>query len=68
MINPETSTGKRMRDSARKNDSLIDCTMGRKTRSMILTDSQYIFLSCIRPEALLQRVDNRKEENISKHV
>ncbi len=68
IINPETSIGKRMRDSARESGNLIDCTMGRKTRSMILTDSQYIFLSCISPEALLQRVDNKREESTNRDV
>ena len=55
IINPETSTGKRIRESSRKNGALIDCTKGRKMRSMVLTDSQYTFLSCVSPEALLQR-------------
>ncbi len=57
IISPETSAAKKMRATARSQNSLIDCTMARKLRSMILTDSQYIFLSSIRPEALLQRTE-----------
>ncbi len=63
IINPETSTGKRIRESSRKSGVLIDCTMGRKIRAMVLTDSQYTFLSCISPEALLQRMRSNKEED-----
>lgn len=57
IISPETAIAKRIRETARDNNSLIDCTMGRKLRSMILTDSSYTFTSAMRPEALLQRLD-----------
>ncbi len=56
IISPESAAAKRMRDLSRDNNSLIDCTMGRKVRSMILTDTNYIFLSAMRPEALLLRL------------
>ncbi len=58
ILAPETKASKRIREEGRNNQSLIDCTMGRKLRSMIVTDSSYVFLSCIRPEALLQRLEN----------
>ena len=57
IISPETAIAKRLRDSSRETNQLIDCTMGRKLRSMILTDSQFVFLSAMRPEALMQRVE-----------
>ena len=60
IINPETSAGKRIRELARDKGLLVDCTMGRKSRSMVLTDSSYTFLSCIRPEALLNRMEGKK--------
>ncbi len=56
IISPESAVAKRIRDESRDNNNLVDCTMGRKTRSMILTDSPYTFTSAIRPEALLQRL------------
>ena len=64
IISPETSAAKKMRATARSQNSLIDCTMARKLRSMILTDSQYIFLSSIRPEALLQKNRTNTFRNI----
>jgi regulator of extracellular matrix RemA (YlzA/DUF370 family) len=57
IISPETAVAKRLRDMGRENNNLIDCTMGRKLRSMVLTDSEYIFLSAMRPEALMQRLE-----------
>lgn len=64
IISPETAAAKRIRDLSRENNSLIDCSMGRKVRSMILTDTNYIFLSAMRPEALLLRLgrDMRPED------
>ena len=67
IINPDTSSGRRLRESAREAGVLVDCTMGRKSRSMVLTDSSYTFLSCIRPEALLGRMEtSRKDEHYVK--
>lgn len=57
IISPETAVAKRLRDMGRENNNLIDCTMGRKLRSMVLTDSDFIFLSAMRPEALMQRME-----------
>lgn len=60
IVAPDTVAAKRIREVAREKNTLVDCTMGRKLRSMILTDSDFTFLSCLRPEALLQRM-NAKE-------
>ncbi|MCS6983720.1 MAG: DUF370 domain-containing protein [Leptospiraceae bacterium] len=60
IISPETASAKRLRELSRQENHLIDCTMGRKVRSMILTSSPYIFLSAMRPEALLQRLEREE--------
>ncbi len=57
IISPESAVAKRLRDQGRENNNLIDCTMGRKMRSMVLTDSDFIFMSAMRPEALTQRME-----------
>jgi regulator of extracellular matrix RemA (YlzA/DUF370 family) len=59
IIAPDTAIAKRIRDDARQTNQLIDCTNGRKLRSMILTDSPYVFSSAMRPEALLQRFEGK---------
>lgn len=63
IISPETAAAKRIREIGREKNTLIDCTMGRKLRSMIVTDSDFTFLSSLRTEALLQRVGAK--ENFS---
>lgn len=62
IISPESVSAKRMREISKAENSLIDCTMGRKLRSMILTDSEFTFLSSVRPEALLQRLETGEKE------
>jgi len=57
IISPDSAVAKRIREAAREKNTLIDCTMGRKLRSVILTDSDFTFLSSLRTEALLQRAD-----------
>lgn len=63
ILNPQTLSAKNIRKSASSDERLVDCTMGRKIRSMILTDSSHVFLSCIRPEALIQRLDKSSEKS-----
>lgn len=57
IIAPDTAMAKRLRELSRDKNQLIDCTMGRKLRSMVLTESDYVFLSAMRPEALMQRFE-----------
>jgi hypothetical protein len=56
-----SSPVKRMRDRATKLDLLLDATSGRKTRSMIVTDSRHVILSALSPQALEQRLESREE-------
>jgi len=55
IVNPESSPLKRMKDEAKMEGKLIDATYGRKTRSIIITDSNHIILSAIQPETIAQR-------------
>ncbi|ACI20909.1 UPF0296 protein [Thermodesulfovibrio yellowstonii] len=64
VVNPGSSPMKRMKDEARKRGKLIDATEGRKTRSIIITDSDHIILSALQVETILQRINeiNRVED------
>ena len=55
IVTPGSAPMKRMRDEARKNGSLIDATEGRRTRSIIITDSHHIILSALQAETITQR-------------
>ena len=61
IIQPASSPVKRLKDDARENGRLIDATQGRKTRSIIITDSNHIILSAIQPETIASRIDGEDQ-------
>ena len=54
-VSPASSPMKRLREDARAEGRLIDATQGRKTRSILVTDSNHVILSSIQPETISQR-------------
>lgn len=60
VINPGSSPMKRMKDEAKKRGKLIDATEGRKTRSIIIVDSDHVILSALQVETILQRINELK--------
>jgi len=61
VITPSSASGKRLREEARENNLLVDATHGRKTRSIIIMDSNHIVLSAMQPETLSNRLSNNSE-------
>jgi regulator of extracellular matrix RemA (YlzA/DUF370 family) len=59
IIGPDSAPVKRMISEARDRGNLIDATYGRRTRSVILTDSNHIVLSAILPETVAGRLEER---------
>lgn len=55
IITPNAAPIKRLREEARDDKRLIDATQGRKTRSVIITDSNHVILSAIQSETISQR-------------
>jgi len=55
IVTPGSAPMKRLREDAKNEQRLIDATHGRKTRAIIITDSNHIILSAIQPETLAQR-------------
>ena len=55
IISPSAAPIKRLRDEARDDKRLIDATQGRRTRSVLITDSNHVILSAIQSETLAQR-------------
>ncbi len=58
IINPDSAPAKRMIQRAKEAECLIDATQGRRTKSVITTDTSYIVLSALQPETLLGRCQN----------
>lgn len=52
VVSPDSAPIKRIIQDAKEQGMLIDATYGRKTRSVIIAESEHIILSAINPEAL----------------
>ncbi len=55
IISPSSAPVRRLREEAREDKRLIDATQGRRTRSVIITDSNHVILSAIQSETIAQR-------------
>lgn len=62
IVSPESAPIKRMIQEARDNGALIDATYGRRTRAVIITDSDHIILSAVQPETVAQRVNSKSSQ------
>lgn len=58
VVSPESAPMKRIREEARQERMLIDATYGRKTRSVIIMDSNHVVLSAVQPETMAQRLES----------
>ncbi|WP_297055256.1 DUF370 domain-containing protein [Thermosulfurimonas sp.] len=56
IVNPNSAPMKRLREEAKETKRLIDATQGRRTRSIIITDSNHVILSAIQAETIAQRL------------
>ena len=61
IVSSVSSPMKRLREDARTEGRLIDATQGRKTRSILVTDSNHVILSAIQPETISQRFTQEEE-------
>jgi len=58
VVGPESAPIKRIIQEAREDKRLLDATYGRRTRAVIITDSDHIILSSIQPETIAGRISN----------
>lgn len=56
VILPSSSPARRLKDDAKESGRLVDATQGRRTRSIIVTDSNHVILSAVQVETLTQRL------------
>ncbi len=57
IIHPSSAPIKRLKEEAREDGRLIDATQGRKTRAVLVTDSNHVVLSAIQPETIVNRYE-----------
>ena len=58
IMNPGVSAKMRLRKEAKDTSRLIDVTQGRKTRSIVILDSNHVVLSPVQAETLAQRFNS----------
>lgn len=59
IVSPESAPIKRIIQEARDRGMLIDATYGRRTRAVVVTDSDHIILSAVQPETVANRLDTK---------
>ena len=57
VVSPESAPIKRMISDARELDKLIDATCGRRTRSVVIANSDHVILSALLPETIARRMN-----------
>ena len=63
IVSPESAPIKRIIQEARDKGLLIDATYGRRTRAVIMMDSDHVVLSAIQPETVANRLDEDEDED-----
>ena len=61
IISPESAPVQRLIQEAKDRGVLIDATYGRRTRAVIITDSEHVILSAVQPETIGNRVSDWDE-------
>lgn len=61
IVSPDSAPIKRIIQEARDRGVLIDATYGRRTRAVIITDSDHIILSAVQPETVAHRLSSRDQ-------
>ncbi len=62
IVSPESAPIKRIVQDAKERGSLIDATYGRRTRAVIVTDSDHVILSAVQPETVANRLSDHEED------
>ena len=59
VVSPDSAPVKRLVQEARDAHRIVDATQGRRTRAVVVTDSDHVVLSAIQPETVAGRVSGR---------
>ena len=60
IVSPESAPIKRIIQDAKDNGMLIDATYGRRTRAVIIMDSDHVILSAVQPETVAGRIEDEE--------
>jgi len=62
VLSPDSAPMRRLKEEAKERKMLIDATQGRKTRAIIITDSDHVILSAVQVDTLMQRFLGRGDQ------
>jgi len=63
IVSPESAPVKRLVQDARDRGMLIDATYGRRTRAVLITDSDHVILSAVQPETVANRLVTQDQDD-----
>ena len=63
VVNPDSAPVKRLVSDAKEQKLLIDATQGRRTRAVIITDSNHVILSYLQTEKIMSRFNEENSED-----
>ena len=63
ILSPDSAPIKRLKEEARAQNKLIDATYGRRTRAVLITNSNHVILSSIQPETIAHRFSEFSGQN-----
>ena len=62
IVSPESAPIKRIIQDAKERGTLIDATYGRRTRAVLVMDSEHVILSAVQPETVANRMGDSEED------
>ena len=62
VISPDSAPVKRLVQEARDRGMLIDASFGRKTKSVLVMDTDHVILSALEPKTIANRFQNEEEQ------
>ena len=62
VVSPDSAPIKRLVQEAKERAMLIDASFGRKTRAVLVTDTDHVILSAVTPEAIARRLAGHEED------
>ncbi len=68
IVAPDSAPIKRIVQEARDKGALIDATYGRRTRAVLIMDSEHVVLSAIQPETVANRLSGSAEDNAEEYL
>ena len=64
VVEPDSAPIKRVVQEARERGMLVDASYGRKTKSVILMDTDHVILSALTPQMLVTRMENGENSGL----